>query len=569
MIDGDSAKSNENAETAGEGGGEAITPSEVQIPNRNNNDLDRAVVHAANVLQTLAENQRALRESVERAERTEILLQNVSGLNETFRTIAATQARLLDSMNAADRRREEAEQRASRSRIWTLTFAAGFLAFTIVGVYTVSELLKTKENQKDVVLAAINADLESRRGERRAELQELAGSFRDALSDRKSYEAKIDELNKKEAELQKNLEENNHTKESAGAELERAKKELAEIRGKVAEYQQKVVDEGEGVQRVMNILNSKGLSVDALRASLKKQPPPAPLDPKAQAAPETAETTKTSDITKIDPVVSKSVEGPPLSPASDQMINELNVLLAFASATDMRLVDTAGRSGFELRDCYFTRYNNFGKPSGFTVAKRAFFTEAPNDPKLSLHLADGYDLTGTIKIPFAQKTFDFRAVDPTDWKRRLPELLTGIAASDLMNKALLDSSPSAKPAAANPNTADLRERINKILSAHPEYLRLQIIDITNVDGETLLGVQLHTFVVDRGAKDPRLDETIRAREAKISYVAAQQRLEIELKDGVRGRDRAIPFLGGKVTLLIPNVTPPEIENEPTLPIHKR
>ncbi|MBI3818757.1 MAG: hypothetical protein HY286_08715 [Planctomycetes bacterium] len=542
----------------------ALTPE--VAPKTDTNDpnrlpIDRAVIHAAAVLQTLAENQRALRESVDRAERTELLLQNVSGLNDTFRAIATTQARLLDSIEVSDRRREAAEHRARRSGIWTTVLAAGFVALIGGIVYIAAESNNSGGGQREIVLAAIQADVENQREERKQELQSLALSFRDAISDRKTYEDRIAGLASREAELQTNLENNKNANTAAGSELELTKKDLAEVRAKLNEYQMRAIDEGEGINRVMSMLNEKGLSVEALRESLKKQH----AESASQPAP------SPDEIVKIDPVAAAVASSPKLTPIPGPEVNEVNALLAYASATDLRLVDVAGRTGGEMHDAYFTRYNNAGKPSGFIVAKKAHFGEFPEEPRLALFLFEGYELSGKTKIPFAQKSIEFHAVDPSEWHRRLPNLLTGVAVSHPSIINITETAPSASPAdpGAMAATLGVRDRINAILSRHVDYLRLQIEEISQIDAEALTGITLHTFVLERDAREPRLDQTIRARVAHLTYFEAQQRLEIELEEGTRGREKPIPFLGGKLTLLIPGVAATELAGEPPLPIRRR
>lgn len=553
-----------------------VSPSNISITKAGQVDrdnLDRAVVHAASVLQTLAENQRALRETVERAERTEILLQNVSGLNDTFRSIATTQAKLLESIQASDRQRAQAEERARRSRIWTFVFAAGFISFAIVAFYAVSENLKSRDGDQGTLLAAIKADVENRRAERQLELQTLAASMRDAMSDRRNFEEKIGDLSQKERELQSAFEEQKNVKTASDTELESTRKELAEVRAKLAEYQNRIVNEGEGINRVMSILNSKGLSVEALRQSLQKDSAlnDALRNSQNSATAGDAASRPTSSpagdvFTKTETAALNAIaSGPPATPVAPGVVADINALLAFASGTEMRLVDTGGRIGAELKDCYFTRYNNYGKPNGFIVSKKVYFTEAPADPRLSMHLLDGYDLSGTIKIPFTQKTVEFRAVDPAEWRRRLPELFTGVVAEATLPSVV----GGAEQRDANPATLALRDHFNRVFEAHTEYLRLRIEDVASVEGDSLVGVTLQTFVVDRGATTPRVDQTIRARSAKFTYAAAQQRLEIELADGTRGREKPVPFLGGKLTLLIPGVLPGELEGEPQLPVRQK
>ncbi|MFN0205183.1 MAG: hypothetical protein ACKVS6_02580 [Planctomycetota bacterium] len=531
---------------------------------------EKAVIHAAAVLQTLAENQRVLRESTERAERTELLLQNVAGLNDTFRAIATTQSRLLESVENADRRRAEAESRARRSRNWSFVLAAGLLGMSMLGFFAIQRALDTNENKhSETVLAAIRADVEDRRAERDKELQTIAVSFRDALADRKNYEDKIVQLTNRESELQKAAEAVRGDKTVASDELDKTKKELEDVREKLKQYQNQALQEGDGISRVMALLNSKGLSAEALRQTLKSTHSNINGQINSQINNNEAAASQPGvNAGEKDPFEQYNIPAPdPLAPVSEAVIKELNSMLAFASGTDMRIVDVGGRSGTELRDAYFTRYNKLGKPAGFVAARNVRIEESAFEPRIVMKLEDGYELSGSTKIPYVHKTLEFRSLDPADWKRRIPELFTGVVTAGSAAQTPELTKPNITETPPDPAAIAAMLRLNKLFAAHTDYLRLQFVEISSVEPEALVGVTLQTLVIDRGAKEPRIDQTIRARKLIISYLPKERRLELDFEDGARGRERPIAFPGGKLHMLIPNVDASEIENgETPLPI---
>lgn len=549
-------------------------------------DLNRAVIHAASVLETLAANQMALHESVERAERTELLLQNVSGLNDTFRSLAATQAKLLDSVEAADRRREQAERQARRSQALVLIIGILLLSTGAVAFYAIHAAMSGRPPGEDAIASAIQADLREQRANRAHELTQLAASFREALSDRKLYEEKVSALAAREEALRKEIDIKSAGESTAAAELEKTKIELAGVREKLSTYQQRAVEEGEGIQRVMTMLNAKGLSVDALREQLKnglsqnEQPqnkegqqsrPQAGSqqndvnqkpNPAAEARP--GSEARPDDESPAAPAAANLTEQ--LTPIPVPIVNELNALLSYSSTSDLRLVDSAGRVATEMRDAYFTRYNNLGKPSGFVVARKAQIEERQTEPRLVLRMIGGYEISGPTKVPFQEKYIEFRGVDPAEWRRRLPELVSGRVSPDSAagHTAAIDAIPRQP---VDPAIASVIERFNSIFERHPEYVRLKLHEIASIQGEFAEGITMQTFSQDLRTREVRADQTIRARIATFTYVRAARRLEINLEDGTRGRELGVPFPGGKLQLLIPGVDASELEGgESALPI---
>lgn len=558
--------------------GGALEPVPPQAPETapRQKELEIAVVHAAAVLKTLAENQRALRESVDRAERTELLLQNVSGLNDTFRAIAATQSRILESMDDADRRREDAERRARRSRNWALLCTAAVMVLGAAGFYAIHVALGDSNHHKtsEAILAAIRDDVASQRDAREKELQQLASSFRDAMSDRKNYEDRISQLSARERELQQSADVQRQDAATATKELETARQELDSVRSKIRELQERQVGEAEGVQRVMALLNAKGLSVEALRQSLKDQaahPSPEPADASASRPAGTAPGSPQSFLEKFSETPREEITKLPKA-----ALDQINALLSFASDADIRIVDAAGRSGQEIRDAYFSQYNRIGKPSGMLIVKRVSFEERPTEPRIVMTLHDGAEIRGTSRIPFQTKTVQFKAVDPEEWRRRVPEVFGGVAVArntpppDPAVQANAEVSPHPAQPPMNPALTAAMARLNQLFRAHTDYVRLEIVEITDIERDELMGVTLQTLVVDRGATAPRVDQTIRARKLVISHVASDRRLELDFEDGTRGRERPIAFPGGRLHMLLPGVDASELEGgESPVPVRRR
>jgi hypothetical protein len=179
-----------------------------------------------------------------------------------------------------------------------------------------------------------------------------------------------------------------------------------------------------------------------------------------------------------------------------------------------------------------------------------------------MRLVDGFDLIGKAKTPFATRVVEFRAVDPSEWKRRIPELL-----SDARDVA---ASRPALPAPRNPQIDAMVERLNALFAKHTDYLRLRLDEVLSLEAGGLYGVTAVTLITDRDSPKPRLDETIHARRLTLTHRAAERRLEIEFEDGTRGRDRQVPFPGNKLHFFLPGVDAAELEGGDTpLPIQRQ
>lgn len=533
-------------------------------------DLERAVVSAAAVLQAMAENQRALRESVERAERTDLLLKNVSGLNETFRAVAATQQRLLEAVDESSKQREAAEGRARRARVLGFVMAAAVLGAAAVALFAVSSALKVRSESHEAltqtVKTALQVERDSARRDREAELERLTLAFRDALADRKFYESKLDEAQRKADAVAQEAKRREEEKSANATELETLRRQRDEAMRQIAEYQQRVQDGEAGIQRVLALIEEKQRGQAA--AKVPETTPPPASQPAAEKPAENITNLPTAQVSEPAPTAAAPASAgtdsaaptatPSAVPLTKDAILELNGLLAYGAGFSLRLLEAGGRLGAEICDAYFTRYNEKGRPAGFVYAKRMSLLESDADPKLRIQLQDGYEVNGSLRTPFVTRALDLTAVDPNSWRRRLPELLPGVAAE-------------AERAPAMP--ADARavmERLNLLLDRHTSYGRYRIESIASVADGQLLGVRMVSLVLPRGVTVPNVDQTLQARAATLHHRERERRLEIELEDGSRGsQGRLVPFPGGKLRILIPEVDATELAGgDSPLPVRK-
>ncbi|MBL8693262.1 MAG: hypothetical protein JNJ88_04120 [Planctomycetes bacterium] len=535
-------------------------------------DLERAVVSAAAVLQALAENQRALRESVERAERTDLLLKNVSGLNETFRAVAATQQRLLEAVDESSKQRAAAEGRARRARIWGFVMAAAVLGAAAVALFAVSSALKVRSESHEAlaqtVKTALQSERDSARRDREAELERLTLAFRDALADRQSYESKLEAAQRKADEVAQEAKQREEEKSATQSELDTLRRQRDEAMRQIAEYQQRVQDGEAGIQRVLALIEEKQRGQAAAKVTEATAKPES--QPAAENPAENLTNLPTAQVSEPAPTaaVAAPTEGgaesaapsatPSAVPLTKDAILELNGLLAYGAGFSLRLLEAGGRLGSEICDAYFTRYNEKGRPAGFVYAKRMSLLESDADPKLRVQLQDGYEVNGSLRTPFITRALELTAVDPNSWRRRLPELLPG-AVADVGRTA--------------PMPADARaamERLNLLLDRHTSYGRYRVESIASVADGQLLGIRMVSLVQPRGVTVPQVDQTLQARTATLHHRERERRLEIELEDGSRGsQGRLVPFPGGKLRILIPEVDATElVGGDSPLPVRK-
>ncbi|HKE00899.1 MAG TPA: hypothetical protein VKE69_07815 [Planctomycetota bacterium] len=482
-------------------------------------DLDLAVVHAAAVLRTLAENQRALRETVERADRTELLMRNVSGLNETFRSIATVQGKLLEAVEAS-----EGRQRRSRLVAWGLV--AGILVAGAAALFGLSRALDARQDaaqQREAFASALRdastAATAERAAERREDSERLAGSIRDALSDRKALETRIAELGSRATGLETSLHDGSAARQQLENELASVRRELDAARAQLEEQRGRILDGDEGLKKLLTKLEES-------RA-------------KPAAAPDAA-----------PPSASEAARTPAVPP---RLIDEVNVLLGFGGETELRLLEATSRDGAELGDVVLSRYGDHGRPRGLVYAKRLALEESNVEPRIRVVLRDGYELVGSLKAPFDRRVIPLRGVAPDVWRDRLPDLLAARS---------LASAPLARP--TDPALRPIVDRLNRILAAHTDYGRYRVDAIGGLESETLVGVDLVTL-----AADGRVDQRMFAQRATLGYSREDSRLEIELEEGTRGRERPLPFSGGKLRLIVPGVEAAEVEGDPALPFAKR
>lgn len=323
-------------------------------------------------------------------------------------------------------------------------------------------------------------------------------------------------------------------------ELARVKEELAAARASLEAEQRRAFEEGEAAERLMKLVESRRRGGDA------------PGD----AGPEAG---------RSNGSVESMPRGP--QPLSEASVREVNALIAYATQTHLRLMDGHHGDRMEIRDAVFGKSDPSGRPQGLVTAKRAVFEESGNEPRLRLRLEDGQDVLGANKVPFLSRTIEFRAVDPAEWKRRLPEIFRTADAPDVG----APSAASAQDASARAlQLRPLVQRINDLLSKHTDYVHLRLEDLTMAEGEFLYGVTFSSLVKDRGAAEPRVESEIRARRAAILYKASLERLEIEFEDGHRAvGSRRVPFPGGKLRLIVPGVKPAELETgEVPLPVRR-
>jgi hypothetical protein len=380
----------------------------------------------------------------------------------------------------------------------------------------------------------------------------LTNAFRDALADRTKYEKQVASLESRAAGLEKELTDQRSERAETAAELDRTRADLMSARQKVFEYDNRAIEEKKGLDKMLEIIASKrGFS-----------PGSNPNDPSAASRPASGPDLDTNIpvLAGGDALKPAATHAPKPLPAN--AVKELNLLLAYSTQTNLSLVDTAGTVGRELRDAFFTKYGPQGKPIGFVSAAKVTFEESRVEPRLRMRLVDGFDIVGKSRTPFASRDVDFRSVDPSDWKRRIPEIFAGASGT-------AESKP-ADPAPRNPQNDAVLARLNRLFAAHTDYLRLHFDDVISIEPGAFYGVGLSTLVLDRDATAPRVDETLRAERMALTYRVAERRLEIDLEDGTRGRGRAVPFPGGKLHYFIPGVDIAELEGgDPAIPFQKR
>ena len=391
------------------------------------------------------------------------------------------------------------------------------------------------------------------RESRADELMRLTGAFRDALADRAKYEEKVASLESRAARLEKDLADQKSAGSEAASELDRTRADLQAARKKVFEYDNRAIDEKKGIDKMLELIAAKRGFGGAN-----------PNDSGAASHPSLAagdgDTNIPVSLAGPDALHPAAARAPkPLPPSA---VKELNLLLAYSTQTSLSLIEAAGTVGHELRDAFFTKYGPQGKPAGFVSAARVTFEESRIEPRLRMRLLDGFDIVGKTRTPFVSRDVDFRSVDPSDWKRRIPEIFAGASGA-------AESKP-AEPAPRNPQFDAVIGRLNKIFAAHTDYLRLRIDDVVSIEPGGFYGIGLVTLVVDRDATAPRVDETVRAERMSLTLRVAERRLEIDLDDGTRGRGRPVPFPGGKLHYFIPGVALSELEGgDPAIPFQKR
>ncbi len=522
---------------------------------RSNSDVERAFVDAAAVIHALAENQRALRGTMERAERTELLLKNVSGLNETFRAVADTQERLLRTVEDSERRREQAERRSRRARAGAFLLAVGLLGAAAVALFAVSRALDSAgagSSVGDALRVALQDDAARRSEDRRLEMAELSVAFRDALADRKAYEAQLDETTQRARSLEDRMATLGTESGAASAELEETRRKLAEAMRQIDEYQSRVSDGEAGIRALVEQIELRQRNEGPLVAPLL---PSAPAAPEAEYVP----------VGSVGPGGTVAADAAPLAPAvagltplSDALTSQLNAMLSWGSTTSLRLVMAGGRVGSEVRDAYFHRYDDRGNPAGSVHARTARIEESLVEPRITLVLADGYEATGRTRVPYASRRIEIRGVDPEIWRSRIPELLDrGMPPFPAIDAPGIG--PSAAPAGAeSPEVAAVLERLNALLARHTEYARLRFRSIVAIEGELLRGVVLESLVQVPESREPRVDQILRAQRAKLRWVAVDRRLELDLEEGTRGRDLPVAFPAGRLRYVFPGVDRGEV-----------
>ncbi len=501
--------------------GKSELPAELPGPPELPKDLAETFRLNTQILRYIHDSHARLVKVLERADRSEMVIQSSEALNKTFRRLQESQDELAQQLVAARKLRPRALVFAGLIgaalvlvATWVLLQAGTFDRATAIARDNaqVERLVASSDKLLDTIDRGLAAN-RVLQNENVAQKQELS-----ALKDR------VGALDAAQAAIGARADELTTENQRLSKELDAAKEQLVAKDLATTELT-KLIDER------MAELKEREAAAAAAAATSTAPADSAPTAPTGTGSPLAPDAP--TAIAAPDSTAPTTIPAKPIDPALETgVVGAMNRLLADSGVVDLRVLRASGVEAGALRAVTIEVRTAEGFPIGFHQAA-ACRLRRELDGGGVLALENGESVVRGVRTPFPGGRLDIKIAALAETAASAPELAGLLAPTAPVAAA---PEPAITPARPAPDPRAATRLLNAELRS-AGYGAYEFSAIGALSGSKLVDVELHHY---RG--DGALQKTVVAKECEVAVDAARKTVTLVFRDGkhvTKGRD--VPF----------------------------